>query len=312
MQSSWSAVRTAAHAFLDVSLHGYVYLMGCLTCISIFSKLKQEKTEITSVDAIFGGQLVSRVRCHACDTVSTMHQACSGLSLDVDAVSTLDQALENFIALDTVQEYACSKCQTAMFASKQMMLHRPPMILHLHLKRFTFDAASGRMRKVNRHVQFPAILNLTPYILDPHDACVRYRLYAVVMHVGKSCYKGHYFAYVRSSRQNWFCMDDEEVYQSFLFSKASIFIFMLHVSRFDRLQRSTCITNEPIFCSTRACYRRILPRNMPKAPTRKATTPYEITSLDKFLKQDHHGQVCPDSFSYIPSCIPTEVSVHGT
>ncbi|ORY90438.1 hypothetical protein BCR43DRAFT_528081 [Syncephalastrum racemosum] len=182
-------------------------------------KLKQKRTETSTwLDAIFGGRIISRVRCHACDTISSTYQTCLGLSLDVDTVSTLEKALGNFIAADVVQEYDCSKCKETGPANKQLMLHRPPMVLSLHLKRFTFDTASGEMRKVNRRVQFPRILDLAPYTLDTDGIFIPYRLYAIVVHAGKSCNKGHYRAYVKSaSPQRWYCMDDEQASQSTFF-----------------------------------------------------------------------------------------------
>ncbi|KAB1275268.1 Ubiquitin carboxyl-terminal hydrolase 45 [Camelus dromedarius] len=84
-------------------------------------------------------------------------------------------------------------------ARKQLLISAVPAILILHLKRFHQSGLT--LRKVNRHVDFPSMLDLAPFC---SAACkdvsvgdkVVYGLYGVVEHSG-SMRGGHYTAYVK-------------------------------------------------------------------------------------------------------------------
>ncbi|XP_076837242.1 ubiquitin carboxyl-terminal hydrolase 45 [Brachyhypopomus gauderio] len=84
-------------------------------------------------------------------------------------------------------------------ARKQMLISALPPVVTLHLKRF--HQAGMNLRKVNRHVDFPLILDLTPFCsascknLGSGDR-VLYGLYGIVEHSG-SMRGGHYTAYVK-------------------------------------------------------------------------------------------------------------------
>ncbi|KAM9154451.1 ubiquitin carboxyl-terminal hydrolase 45 isoform 1-T2 [Pangshura tecta] len=84
-------------------------------------------------------------------------------------------------------------------ARKQLLISAVPAVLVLHLKRF--HQAGLSLRKVNRHVDFPLILDLAPFcsafcknVTD--GARVLYTLYGIVEHSG-SMRGGHYAAYVK-------------------------------------------------------------------------------------------------------------------
>ncbi|XP_070692224.1 ubiquitin carboxyl-terminal hydrolase 45 isoform X2 [Pempheris klunzingeri] len=84
-------------------------------------------------------------------------------------------------------------------ARKQMLISLLPPVITLHLKRF--HQAGMNLRKVNRHVDFPTILDLAPFC---SASCknlaagerVLYSLYGIVEHSG-SMRGGHYTAYVK-------------------------------------------------------------------------------------------------------------------
>ncbi|XP_077455383.1 ubiquitin carboxyl-terminal hydrolase 45 isoform X2 [Stigmatopora argus] len=84
-------------------------------------------------------------------------------------------------------------------ARKQMLISSLPPVMTLHLKRF--HQAGMNLRKVNRHVDFPLILDLTPFCAAScknlvHGDRVLYSLYGIVEHSG-SMRGGHYTAYVK-------------------------------------------------------------------------------------------------------------------
>ncbi|XP_068174164.1 ubiquitin carboxyl-terminal hydrolase 16 isoform X2 [Antennarius striatus] len=83
-------------------------------------------------------------------------------------------------------------------ALKQMLISSPPPVLTLHLKRFQQNGYS--ICKVNRHVQFPMILDLASFCevkcKNVTKGEILYSLYGIVEHSG-TMRSGHYTAYVK-------------------------------------------------------------------------------------------------------------------
>ncbi|XP_025240036.1 ubiquitin carboxyl-terminal hydrolase 45 isoform X3 [Theropithecus gelada] len=84
-------------------------------------------------------------------------------------------------------------------ARKQLLISAVPAVLVLHLKRF--HQAGLSLRKVNRHVDFPLMLDLAPFCSATCKNAsmgdkVLYGLYGIVEHSG-SMREGHYTAYVK-------------------------------------------------------------------------------------------------------------------
>ncbi|XP_069830860.1 ubiquitin carboxyl-terminal hydrolase 45 isoform X2 [Dendropsophus ebraccatus] len=90
-------------------------------------------------------------------------------------------------------------------ARKQLLISSVPANLILHLKRFCQNGLT--LRKINRHVDFPFVLDLAPFcsvsckvwhnnLNVPEEKRILYSLYGVVEHSG-SMKGGHYVAYVK-------------------------------------------------------------------------------------------------------------------
>ncbi|XP_030317088.1 ubiquitin carboxyl-terminal hydrolase 16 isoform X1 [Calypte anna] len=90
-------------------------------------------------------------------------------------------------------------------AKKQMLISLAPPILTLHLKRF--QQAGFNLRKVNRHIKFPEVLDLAPFCtakcknVTEGNTKVLYSLYGVVEHSG-TMRSGHYTAYAKMRSLN--------------------------------------------------------------------------------------------------------------
>lgn len=96
-----------------------------------------------------------------------------------------------------------------MAAQKRFTIHKPSNVLTIQLKRY--GVMGG---KVTRHISFPEKLNIRPYMSVSQGAAITYQLYAVLVHMGHSTNSGHYYCYVRSSNQAWYCMNDSMVQQT--------------------------------------------------------------------------------------------------
>lgn len=90
-------------------------------------------------------------------------------------------------------------------AQKQMLISLAPPVLTLHLKRF--QQAGFNLRKINKHIRFPEILDLAPFCtakcknVAEESTRVLYSLYGVVEHSG-TMRSGHYTAYSKARAAN--------------------------------------------------------------------------------------------------------------
>lgn len=174
-------------------------------------KLANALKSQTFVHQIFGGQLRSRVQCCSCKHASDTYDTMLDLSLDINGgTRTLRDALKAFVAVDQLRgsnKYRCEKCKKLVAADKSFSIEHAPVILTIHLKRFT---ATGR--KINALVPYPETLELDDYMsVRSQDGPTRYQLYGVVHHSGSGPHSGHYTATVRASDGRWHHMNDEFV-----------------------------------------------------------------------------------------------------
>ncbi|KAI4882225.1 hypothetical protein NFI96_025673 [Prochilodus magdalenae] len=122
------------------------------------------------------------------------------LSLQAASEDGLEEGLKEKASGDT----RGSKKNVYRDALKQMLISSPPPVLTLHLKRFQQVAYS--VCKVNRHVQFPQVLDLAPFCstsckgVEDGETQVLYSLYGIVEHSG-TMRSGHYTAFVKTRPQ---------------------------------------------------------------------------------------------------------------
>ncbi|CAM9553139.1 unnamed protein product [Pylaiella littoralis] len=102
-------------------------------------------------------------------------------------------------------------------ASRTLTLEQAPKVLTLHLKQFSFHPELGP-RKLARRVRYPPELEIPHRVMSPalqHEANkkgpLKYRLFTVVLHHGRSLHGGHYTALVRDDRGEWKHYDDQQV-----------------------------------------------------------------------------------------------------
>lgn len=164
--------------------------------------------QTTMVHRVFGGNLRQQIVCSKCKRPSNTYEPLLVLSLDV--MSTLEQSFSRLTSRDMLQgrnRYKCEHCKSLQDARKQTSIHDAPQTLVVHFKRFQFSLHSS---KVNKHVQYPAELNLTPFMSSGRPS-PRYSLAAVVVHSGGGVNSGHYYAFGRAPDGAWYEYDDSTV-----------------------------------------------------------------------------------------------------
>lgn len=96
------------------------------------------------------------------------------------------------------------RCKRAVIAEKQFTLHDAPMVLTVHLKRF-----SPLGRKIGHHVNYDDRISLKSVMSEGQHGPT-YSLYGVICHAGGGPNSGHYIAYVKG-RNAWYEMNDDLV-----------------------------------------------------------------------------------------------------
>ncbi|OVA02943.1 Ubiquitin carboxyl-terminal hydrolases family 2 [Macleaya cordata] len=199
-----------AHEFLQCLLDR---LDSC--CVDIDSQVNNSSPQEDSfVKKIFGGRLKSQLQCCDCGHCSDTFEPLIDLSLEIEDVDTLPDALKSFTKVEKIEDsetkFTCEKCQKEVLLEKRFTVDQAPSVATFHLKRFKSDGFY--VEKIDKYVEYPLELDLQPFTSSNDlDASLKYELYAVVVHIGLSNSSGHYFCYIRSSPQTWYRMDDSKV-----------------------------------------------------------------------------------------------------
>jgi len=201
--------------------------------------------------------------CMACGFTSTTYDPCVDFSLDLEpnqggstkmaaaasnpscngeadssqnfGISTLTGCLDRFTRAEKLgsnQKFFCQQCKVKQETLKQMSIRKLPLVSCFHIKRFEHSSRKKMSRKVDRYLQFPFSLDMSPYLSSSilrsrfgnrifpfdgdepdasNDLCSEFELFAVVTHSGKLD-AGHYVTYLRLSNQ-WYKCDDSWVTQ---------------------------------------------------------------------------------------------------
>ena len=167
------------------------------------------------LSSLFDGLLESSVTCRVCQKSSLTRDRYMDLSLDIADrnVISLDKALAKFTEEETLDQdnmVTCSRCKVKRIATKGLRLATAPTMLVINYKRFAYDNY-GRLSRLSKQVSFPLRLDLKDYMSRANRGKPRpYSLVAVMVHRGRSCDCGHYFAYVRKG-QDWYLANDSVV-----------------------------------------------------------------------------------------------------
>lgn len=186
----------------------------------------------------FQGQFRNRMTCLTCGKTSTTYNAFMYLSLPIPqgrsfSKVTLYQCLDSFVreeVMDKADAWNCPVCKKPRKATKRLSISRLPIILLIHLKRFSFKGPFTD--KIETQVNLPVTgLDLTNYMPPPLSPALAaqyaaqqgvpvsrsqvppfvFDLFACSHHAG-SLSSGHYTASIRNGKEGgWTYIDDSRV-----------------------------------------------------------------------------------------------------
>lgn len=106
-----------------------------------------------------------QLRCCNCCHSSDTYEPLIDISLEIGNADSLSSALESFTMVENIDaKFNCDGCKEEVSKEKQLMLDETPSVATFHLKRFKSDGTS--VQKIDKHVDFPLELDLTPYTLS--------------------------------------------------------------------------------------------------------------------------------------------------
>ena len=176
--------------------------------------LSKPQSATTIIDQIFGIEIRSTVECLSCFTQTMTAELHCGLSVGVNNIHSLTDALKHFFQheiLSGQNAFECGRCRALVTGKRRLSVGRSSPILIINLKR----GGKGRtgLRKLVHGVQYSDVLDISAYITtelldrEETDASL-YHLYAVIVHQGVHLDSGHYIAYVRTKGNTWMMIND--------------------------------------------------------------------------------------------------------
>ncbi|XP_010545453.1 PREDICTED: ubiquitin carboxyl-terminal hydrolase 23-like [Tarenaya hassleriana] len=165
------------------------------------------------VHKIFGGRLRSQVKCMQCSHCSDTFDPFLDLSLDIARADSLQKALSHFTAVELLDDgskiYQCERCKQKVKAVKQLTVSKAPNILTFHFKRFE----AYHSEKNDKKIQFGSTIDMKPFVSGSYEGDLKYNLYGVLVHYGRSVHSGHYACFIRTKSGMWYSLDDNRVKQ---------------------------------------------------------------------------------------------------
>ncbi|CAA6669905.1 unnamed protein product [Spirodela intermedia] len=193
----------------------------------------------TVVREIFGGALLSQVKCLSCNAESNKTDEIMDISLDLYQSNSLSDALRRFFQpeiLNGSNKYCCNSCKKLSEARKQIFVLEAPNVLVIQLKRF--EGVYGA--KINKDIAFEEALLLSSFMCkasqDPHP---EYNLFGSIVHSGYSPESGHYYAYIKDATGRWYCCNDAYVSLSTAQAVLSEKVYILFYVRSNQKPKDT-------------------------------------------------------------------------
>ncbi|KAI5367541.1 putative ubiquitin specific protease, papain-like cysteine peptidase superfamily [Septoria linicola] len=151
----------------------------------------------------------------------------------VQRLQAIEKALDEDDFSDKTLKQDCQlspKSYASTVKRREAVLGRAPQSLVIHINRSVFDELTGMQRKNYAEVQYPMLLDLRPWLLEPGSSPATFRLSAVVQHYGRH-ENGHYICYRKhegvppltddepdpeaasqaSGKERWWRLSDEDV-----------------------------------------------------------------------------------------------------
>ncbi|XP_047264049.1 ubiquitin carboxyl-terminal hydrolase 20-like [Capsicum annuum] len=142
------------------------------------------------VQQVFGGRLVSKLRCYNCGHCSNTYEPLIDVILEIKDADSLHSVLESFTRVEKLDDpeikYTCERCKVQVSIEKQLMLYNAPSVAVFH-----YCAKGGQACFISEEM--------------------KYDLYAVIVHAGSTSSSGHYYSFICAEPNEWYKFDDSTI-----------------------------------------------------------------------------------------------------
>lgn len=206
-------------------------------CRVLFDALERATAGYTLVNDLYSGTVVDFLECQTCRYKRTREDTFMDVELLVKGIPNAATSLATYTTPELLEggnQWLCPECDAKVDALKGTCFATLPRILTLHLKRFIFDFELMRRVKVQDRFDFPATLDMGPYVSPEHRDKDKvsskegdgpldvggetekappklYDLFGIMIHSGTAM-GGHYFAFIKPpASESWFEFNDSTI-----------------------------------------------------------------------------------------------------
>ncbi|XP_013162217.1 PREDICTED: ubiquitin carboxyl-terminal hydrolase 35-like isoform X2 [Papilio xuthus] len=167
------------------------------------------------VDHIFGGVILSRMRCMVCNTLSTTRDVFRDLSLAFpeakkDHIHTVQSLVDYYCSTELLtadNRYKCPACGCKRDVERRAVIEYTPRYLIIVLKNFKFDTKKLTQNKLMSPTIYSHSVTLPTVPAQTQNG---YTMYAAIVHEGTSMSSGHYYTLAKTE-DGWYLFNDDDV-----------------------------------------------------------------------------------------------------
>lgn len=149
------------------------------------------------------------VQCLTCKTVFESNGHWGDFCLNINKQKSVQSALDVYFDWESVNGFDCNCCKKKVMAKKKYSLVSTPLCLCITLERFT------KSSKINSKIEITLELTTSEYFVEtPVDHPLpqyKYKLVAVINHLGKTLSSGHYTAIAYVQNEESYEFNDSNV-----------------------------------------------------------------------------------------------------
>lgn len=151
------------------------------------------------------------VQCSTCKSIFESDGHWGDFNVNIIGQNSVQSALDMYFTWGSVNGYECKCCKKKVTAKKKYSLLSTPPCLCITLERFS------KRSKINRNIKISRELKAAEYFFEtPVDSSLpqcKYKLVAVINHIGKTLSSGHYTAITCAQNEESYEFDDSVVRQ---------------------------------------------------------------------------------------------------
>jgi ubiquitin C-terminal hydrolase len=174
--------------------------------------IKFFQKEYSPILSIFYGQYYVKVEtfdiAEKCIETTRLFEPFNSMTLDIPTECIQENRIPTI--MDCIRNTFRSEIipgANGQYKKKQTRLWKLPKVIIFTLKRYGYEG------KMNHHIDFnpDSPIDLAEFVYGYGKNNSRFRLSSVIHHIG-TMDRGHYYASVRHTEDNWLCIDDTSIY----------------------------------------------------------------------------------------------------